>query len=226
MHANHRAGTDPEHAQHIHRAMKLPVIGGFTQAEGVALGAFTTSGEQGTATTNLNLGIHGIILSDGARLPQPSRDRFQVYGWRAAFRRPAGPSFSVPGATNGNSRVTRGQVPRPAHTSHPPPPPTHVPPQGTRCKHPTTCRTVQETPGRPSAAVLVHACAVERLHRVYVESSCSHCVCGQCRGLCAHHVTAAAMCLIIGVTGLRGRGAVSVRHECMHACLQHQARAP
>lgn len=64
-----RAGTDVEHAQHIHNAMKLPVIGGFTQAEGVALGAFVTSGDKGAATPNLDLGIHGLILGDGAPPP-------------------------------------------------------------------------------------------------------------------------------------------------------------
>lgn len=47
--------------------MKLPVIGGFTQAEGIALGAFTTSGEKcSSAVNNLDLGIHGLIMNDGA----------------------------------------------------------------------------------------------------------------------------------------------------------------
>lgn len=45
--------------------MKLPIIGGLTQAEGVALGAFTTSGDTCTAVPDLNLGIHGVLLGNG-----------------------------------------------------------------------------------------------------------------------------------------------------------------
>ena len=52
-----RAGTDPLRAQEIYRSMKLPVIGGLTQAEGEALGAFST---------NSDLGVHGIMLENGA----------------------------------------------------------------------------------------------------------------------------------------------------------------
>lgn len=59
------AGTSPEHAQHIHRSLQLPVIGGFTQAEGAALGAFTTSGGAGTPIPDLDLGIHGFLLENG-----------------------------------------------------------------------------------------------------------------------------------------------------------------
>eukprot|EP00892_Ulva_mutabilis_P004192 jgi/Ulvmu1/2144/UM129_0003.1 len=73
--------TDPEHAQHIHCAMKLPVIGGFTQAEGIALGAFTTSGENGPAVPNLDVGIHGIILGDGTYAPAPTERVHTVLAW-------------------------------------------------------------------------------------------------------------------------------------------------
>lgn len=47
--------------------MKLPVIGGFTQAEGAALGAFTTSGDDCPPVPNLDVGIHGVTLDDGAQ---------------------------------------------------------------------------------------------------------------------------------------------------------------
>ena len=54
------AGAGPAHAKDIYRSMKLPVIGGLTQAEGEALGAFST---------NSDLGVHGIMLENGvARL--------------------------------------------------------------------------------------------------------------------------------------------------------------
>ena len=49
--------------------MKLPIIGGITQAEGVALGAFITSGDTCTAVPDLNLGIHGVLLGNGAPSP-------------------------------------------------------------------------------------------------------------------------------------------------------------
>ena len=45
--------------------MKLPVIGGMTQGEGEALGAFTTSGGTCEAVPDLNLSIHGIMLDNG-----------------------------------------------------------------------------------------------------------------------------------------------------------------
>lgn len=51
--------------------MKLPIIGGLTQAEGVALGAFITSGDTCTAVPDLNLGIHGVMLGNGAP-PRPA----------------------------------------------------------------------------------------------------------------------------------------------------------
>lgn len=53
------------HAQHIYSLMKLPVIGGLTQAEGVALGAFVTSGTGVKPVPDLNLGIHGFMLTTG-----------------------------------------------------------------------------------------------------------------------------------------------------------------
>lgn len=66
------AGTSAEHSQHIYRTMKLPIIGGLTQAEGVALGAFITSGDTCTAVPDLNLGIHGVLLGNGARPACPA----------------------------------------------------------------------------------------------------------------------------------------------------------
>lgn len=65
-----RAGTNPERAKHIHSSMKLPIIGDLTLAEGVALGAFTTSGDTCEAVPDLDLGIHGIMLENG---PPPAR---------------------------------------------------------------------------------------------------------------------------------------------------------
>ena len=47
--------------------MKLPVIGGFTQAEGVAMGAFTTSGASCSEVRDVDISIHGVMLEDGAR---------------------------------------------------------------------------------------------------------------------------------------------------------------
>jgi hypothetical protein len=44
--------------------MPLPVIGGFTQDEGVALGAMLSSGT-GKAYLNLNESIHGFLLDNG-----------------------------------------------------------------------------------------------------------------------------------------------------------------
>lgn len=46
--------------------MKLPVIGGLTQAEGLHLGAFVTSGKGVKPVPDLNLGIHGFMLENGA----------------------------------------------------------------------------------------------------------------------------------------------------------------
>jgi hypothetical protein len=47
--------------------MKLPIVGGLTQAEGVALGAFCTSGENnGSFLPTLNIGTHGVLLDNGA----------------------------------------------------------------------------------------------------------------------------------------------------------------
>ena len=54
--------------------MKLPVIGGLTQAEGVALGAFTTSGTGSAekAIPDLNTRIHGYELPNGMVEQKPS----------------------------------------------------------------------------------------------------------------------------------------------------------
>jgi hypothetical protein len=58
--------VDKQRSAAISSVMKLPVIAGVTQAEGVALGAFVTSGDGVKAIPDLNLGIHGILLDDGA----------------------------------------------------------------------------------------------------------------------------------------------------------------
>ena len=68
-HPTRHAGTSPEHAQHIHRSMKLPIIGGMTQGEGEALGAFTTSGGTCEAVQAADLSIHGVMLDNG---PSPA----------------------------------------------------------------------------------------------------------------------------------------------------------
>jgi hypothetical protein len=48
--------------------MKLPVLGGMTQAEGVALGAFSTSGAAARERLpSVDLGAHGILLENGMR---------------------------------------------------------------------------------------------------------------------------------------------------------------
>lgn len=60
------AATGQDHAAQIYRIMKLPVVGGMTQAEGIALGAFVTSGDECLAVPDLNLGIHGVLLDNGA----------------------------------------------------------------------------------------------------------------------------------------------------------------
>jgi hypothetical protein len=61
------AGTEETHAQYLYSVMKLPVIGGFTNAEGVALGAYATSGPSGSVTPipDLNTAVHGILLDNG-----------------------------------------------------------------------------------------------------------------------------------------------------------------
>ena len=60
------AGTDHDFARRIYRIMRLPVLGGMTQAEGTALGAFATSGAQaGRFAPSTNLGSHGTLLQDG-----------------------------------------------------------------------------------------------------------------------------------------------------------------
>ena len=66
MHAWHAcAGTDIKHAREIYKVMKLPVVGGLTQAEGVALGAFVTCDDSVRTVPDTNLGIHGVLLEDG-----------------------------------------------------------------------------------------------------------------------------------------------------------------
>ena len=63
------AGTDYQFARRIHCAMRLPVLGGMTQSEGVALGAFSTSGPQADGKApGTNLGAHGLLLENGAPL--------------------------------------------------------------------------------------------------------------------------------------------------------------
>lgn len=59
------AGTCDKHAASVCMRMPLPVIGGFTQDEGVALGAMLSSG-QGRHSLNLNESIHGFLLANGA----------------------------------------------------------------------------------------------------------------------------------------------------------------
>lgn len=63
------------HAHYIYSVMKLPVIGGLTQAEGVALGAFTTSGTGSAekAIPDLNTRIHGYELPNGVVNTEPSK---------------------------------------------------------------------------------------------------------------------------------------------------------
>jgi hypothetical protein len=58
------AGTGEEHAAKLCKKMPLPVIGGFTQDEGIALGAMLSSGT-GKAYLNLNESIHGFLLDNG-----------------------------------------------------------------------------------------------------------------------------------------------------------------
>lgn len=60
------AGTDIKHAREIYHVMKLPVVGGITQAEGVALGAFMSCEDSVRTIPDTNLGIHGVLLEDGA----------------------------------------------------------------------------------------------------------------------------------------------------------------
>lgn len=64
------AGTGEEHAAKMCARMPLPVIGGFTQDEGIALGAMLSSG-RGKAFLNLNESIHGFLLDNGVLLLPP-----------------------------------------------------------------------------------------------------------------------------------------------------------
>lgn len=73
------AGTGVEQHHKICRQMPLAVVGGFSQAEGVALGAFTQAPklEQGNPVGDNNVdrsiayAIHGLLLDDGAARPPP-----------------------------------------------------------------------------------------------------------------------------------------------------------
>jgi hypothetical protein len=60
------AGVDKVRDMVIASIMKLPVIGGLTQAEGVALGAYVTSRKGVKSVPDENQGIHGFFLDDGA----------------------------------------------------------------------------------------------------------------------------------------------------------------
>ena len=65
------AGTDYKFARRLHCNMKLPVLGGMTQAEGVSLGAFSTSGNAASdRQMNVNLGAHGVLLENGVMRDQ------------------------------------------------------------------------------------------------------------------------------------------------------------
>jgi hypothetical protein len=66
MHARACAGTDVKRSAEIYSAMKLPVVGGLTQAEGVALGAFVSTDKECMAVPDCDLGIHGVLLENGA----------------------------------------------------------------------------------------------------------------------------------------------------------------
>jgi hypothetical protein len=69
------SGTEESHNQYIYGKMKIPVIGGLTQAEGCALGAYATSGSSGEvkAVPDLNTAVHGILLENGTfQKPQSS----------------------------------------------------------------------------------------------------------------------------------------------------------
>lgn len=59
-------GVDKARDAVIASIMKLPVVGGLTQAEGVALGAYVSSGGGVKAVPDMNQGIHGVFLEDGA----------------------------------------------------------------------------------------------------------------------------------------------------------------
>ena len=64
------AGTGDEHAAKTCARMPLPVIGGFTQEEGIALGAMLSS--HGNIFLNLNESIHGFLLDNGMLRPAVS----------------------------------------------------------------------------------------------------------------------------------------------------------
>jgi hypothetical protein len=59
------AGTDHAYARRQHRLMRIPVLGGLTQAEGDALGAFATSGDFGNRPPDVQLGAHGVLMECG-----------------------------------------------------------------------------------------------------------------------------------------------------------------
>ena len=65
----------------LHTAMRLPVIGGLTQSEGDALGAYATSGKRAAHRTGINLGSHGALLDDGRYTPAPFERVHAVHAW-------------------------------------------------------------------------------------------------------------------------------------------------
>ena len=62
------ADTGTESAAKINKTMKLPVLGGVSQAEGVSLGALVSSSGQCTVIPDCHLGIHGALLENGVIL--------------------------------------------------------------------------------------------------------------------------------------------------------------
>eukprot|EP00892_Ulva_mutabilis_P009382 jgi/Ulvmu1/6816/UM031_0020.1 len=73
-----RSGAERE--RKINRLLPLPVIGGFTQDEGVALGANLTSGTC-SHTLNVEEALHGILLSNGCYAPAPTERVHVVHAW-------------------------------------------------------------------------------------------------------------------------------------------------
>jgi hypothetical protein len=72
------------HAQQLYRMMKLPIIGGLTQAEGMALGAFVTSGDQRQSNIpDLNTAIHGILMDDGKISQTSAAPAIEIFEFRA-----------------------------------------------------------------------------------------------------------------------------------------------
>jgi hypothetical protein len=91
--------------------MKLPVVGGMTQAEGVALGAFVTSGDRCRAVPDYNLGIHGVLLENGAL---PLHPMHVTVDWRAAGERCAAPAHACSEPSPHSSLLSACGFPAPA----------------------------------------------------------------------------------------------------------------